>query len=98
MKFDFKFNEEKRVAVFTLKQIFKENKPILYVCHEVEDGAWQFLTGEPIEEKDIIIVALEEVIIHDPTVNELYDLPMGYYAERKFVGDKWLKSVKENNK
>jgi hypothetical protein len=92
---DFKFDEKRSVAVFTARQVFKENKPILYVCHDEEDGAWQFLPGEPVEEKDAMVVALEEVIKHDPTINELYDLPMGYYAERKFVGDKWIKKAKE---
>ena len=69
---DFKFRK-RNVAVFTLKQIFYDNIPILYVCHEEEDGAWQFLTGEPVEEKDSMIVALEEILEHDPTINELYD-------------------------
>jgi hypothetical protein len=88
---DFKFDEEKNVAVFTVKQIFKENKPILYVCHDEEDGAWQFLTGEPVEEKDSMVVALEEIIEHDPTINELFDLPMGYYAMREFIDDIWIR-------
>jgi hypothetical protein len=93
---DFKFNEKRNVAVFTVKQIFKERKPILYVCHDEEDEAWQFLPGELVEEKDAMVVTLEEVIEHDPTINELHDLPMGYYAERKFVGDKWQKKAKQN--
>ena len=95
MKFDFKFNEDKRVAVFAEKKIFKENKPILYVYHHEEDGAWEYLTGDPFEEKDIMVVSLEEVVIYDSTINELHNLPIGYYAKRKFVGDKW---VRQENK
>lgn len=85
----FRFDEAKNVAVFTVKQIF-QGKPILYVCHDDEDGAWQFLIGEPVEEKDIMVVALEEIVNHDPTLNELFNLPTGYCAIRKFVGDKWV--------
>ncbi len=87
---DFKFDEKRNVAVFTVKQIFREGKPILYVCHDEEDGAWQFLTGESVEEKDSMVVALEEIIQHDSTINELFDLPMGYYAIREFIGDVWI--------
>ena len=86
---EFKFDEKRNVAVFTVKQIFKENRQILYVTHDEEDGAWQFLPGEPVEARDVMIVCLEEVVIHDPTINELHKLPMGHYAERKFIGDKW---------
>ena len=89
--FDFKFNEERNVAVFTVKQIIRQQKPVLYVSHDEEDGAWQFLTGEPVEEKDSMIVLLEEMIAHDPTINELFDLPEGYYAIRDFVGDVWFR-------
>jgi len=35
------------------------------------------------------------VIEHDPAINELYNLPMAYYVERKFVDDKWIKKAKE---
>ena len=44
-----------------------------------------------------MVVLLEEVVVYDPTVNELYNLPIGYYAERKFVGDTWLRKTQENN-
>ena len=91
---DFKFDEERNVAVFTVRQIFNEKKPIRYVSHDKEDGAWQFLTGEPVEEKDLMIVSLEEITNHDPTLNDLYDLPMGSYAERKFIGDNWKRIIK----
>ena len=92
---DFKFHDGRNVAVFTVKQIFKENNPILYVSHDEEDRTWQFLTDETVEIKDAMIVSLEEIVVLDPTVNELYDLPMGHYAERKFIGDNWVRKTKE---
>ena len=91
---NFRFDEERNVAVFTVKQIFEKNIPILYVSHDEEDGAWQFLTGDVPEVDDMMIVALEQIVMHDPTINELFDLPMGNFAERKFVGDKWIRRSK----
>ena len=87
---DFKFFEQRSVAAFVDKRIFKENKPIVHVVHDKEDGSWQFLTGEPVTGDDIMLVALEEVVKKDPTVNELFKLAAGQYATRRSVGDEWL--------
>lgn len=90
---DFKFFEERNVACFALRQIFKEGKPILFVSHDEEDGAWQFLTGEPAELKDLMVVALEQVVKLDPTINDLFNLSLGESATRKFIGDKWVREL-----
>lgn len=90
-RLDFKFSEPRNVAAFIDKRIFHENKPILYVVHDEEDGSWQFLTGEPVSEDDVIIVALEQVVKKDVTVNELFNLSMGQYATRTSIGDKWIR-------
>jgi hypothetical protein len=87
---DFKFREEKNLAVFTTRQWIEEKKPILRVVHD-EDGDWQFLTGDQMP-KDIKIVALEQMTLRDKTLNDLFNLDYGESAERSFVGDKWLRS------
>ncbi|WP_324674952.1 DUF4262 domain-containing protein [Hymenobacter sp. GOD-10R] len=88
-KLDFKFFEERNTAVFVAQQVFKENKPILRVRHDEEDGAWQFLTDAPATTDTIMLVALEQVVKHDPTINALFDLPTGQSAFREFVGGDW---------
>jgi hypothetical protein len=87
---DFKFREEKNLAVFTTRQWIEEKKPILRVVHD-EDGDWQFLTGDQMPD-DIKIVALEQMTLRDTTLNELFNLDYGESAERSFVGDKWIRS------
>jgi len=41
---------------------------------------------------DALIVALEEVVGHDPTLRELADLPCGWFAERDTVGSPWKRA------
>lgn len=87
---DFKFREEKNLAIFTTRQWLEENKPILKVVHD-HDSDWQFLTGDQFPE-DIRLVALEEVIKRDATLNEIFNLEYGEFAERSFIGDNWARN------
>ncbi len=87
---EFKFRELKNLRTFTTRQWLEEQKPILRVVHD-DDGDWQFLTGDQIPE-DIKIVALEELVKRDDTLNEVYDLECGEEAERDFIGGKWSRN------
>lgn len=92
---EFKFNEEKNLATFTTRQWLEDFKPILRVVHD-EDGDWQFLTGDQMP-KDIKIVALEELIKRDETLNEIFDLEYNEEADRDFIGGKWTRNKMEND-
>jgi hypothetical protein len=80
-------NEPKNLTTFTTRQWLEDHKPILRVVHD-NDGDWQFLTGDQMPE-DIKIVALEELIKRDGTLNEVFDLEYGEEAEREIVGGRW---------
>jgi hypothetical protein len=90
---DFKFREARNVAIFTTKQWLEQRKPITKVVHD-NDGDWQFLTGDQMPE-DICIVALEQMAKSDPTLNEIFNLDYGEYAERNFIGDIWVRGLSE---
>ena len=92
---DFKFREEKNLAIFTTRQWLELNKPIVRVVHDT-DGDWQFLTGDQMPE-DIRLVALEEMVTRDQTLNEVFDLDYGHSAERAFIGREWVRSKMEND-
>jgi Domain of unknown function (DUF4262) len=93
---EFRFREAKNLAVFTTKQWLEFGKPILRVAHD-SDGDWQFLTGDQMPE-DIRLVALEEVIRKDLTLNEVFDLDYGQSADRAFIGDEWTNTaIQEEN-
>lgn len=87
---DFKFNEPVNLTTFTTRQWLEEDKPILHIIHD-DEGDWQFLTGDQMPE-DIKIVALEELVKRDNTLNEVFDLEYGEEAERDFIGGTWKRS------
>ncbi|MCP2025051.1 hypothetical protein L1276_000191 [Flavobacterium sp. HSC-32F16] len=91
---EFKFREPKNLTTFTTRQWLSEGKPIIRVIHD-EDGDWQFLTDDEITTENVIIVALEQLIIKDKTLNELFDLEYGEEAEREYVGDEWVRNKSE---
>ena len=86
---DFKFREERNVAVFTTRQVL-EGLPILRVIHET-DGDWQFLCDTTYELDNLKVVALEELTKRDPTINELFQLNYGWQARRIVEAAEWQK-------
>ncbi len=84
---NFKFREERNVAVFTTRQVL-EGLPILRVMHE-NDGEWQFLCDTTHEVNDLRIVALEALTKRDTTLNELFQLPYGWQARRIIQNADW---------
>ncbi|WP_250431003.1 immunity protein Imm33 domain-containing protein [Pontibacter ruber] len=87
-----KFKEPLNTAVFTTKFVIEESKPITYVMHDSDDGAWQFFSDDEFEDFESIakIVGLGEIIKMDKSILELADMPEGYYAYRESVNSKWV--------
>ncbi len=83
------FADPKNVAVITLKSITMGGSPILHVTHDADDGMWQFLDGSTVSEANASVVSLETIARIDPSVMELADLPLGWYADRSAVGEPW---------
>jgi hypothetical protein len=92
---DFKFREAKNLGIYTTRQWLDLNKPILHVSHET-DGDWQFLTGDQMPE-DIKLVALEQMIIKDRTLNDVFNLDYGEQAKREYIGGQWTRTRTEDN-
>jgi hypothetical protein len=86
-----KFQEADKTAVFTTKYVIQDKKPITYVTHEEEDGAWQFFSSDKFEnyEDVAMIVGLGEIIALDPSLLELAGMPVGHYAIRETANDNW---------
>lgn len=84
---DYKFYEPKNRCVFTTKSVL-EGKPILRAYHN-QDGDWQFHHENDPDIEDAKAVALSEIVKIDPSLNEIYYLNYGQYAERLSQKDKW---------
>jgi Domain of unknown function (DUF4262) len=91
------FPDPPNAAVFTVRQIVEEGRPILSVSHDGEDGAWQFLTGGPCALADGRVVCLAEMVRRDPSVAELAHLPLGWRAWRTAAGAPWRREAKQDD-
>lgn len=91
---EFKFREAKNLGIFTTRQWLENDEPIVRVIHE-DDGDWQFLTEE-IDFENGKLVTLEQMVLKDKTLNEIFDLEYGEEAERDFIGGKWRRNKIEN--
>ncbi|MGE3801724.1 MAG: DUF4262 domain-containing protein [Candidatus Kapaibacterium sp.] len=83
----YKYVEPPDMGVFTTRQHLEEGKAILMVLHD-EEGDWQFLTGDQLPE-DARIVSLRSLVERDDSLNDVFDLGFGEYAERDSVDEKW---------
>lgn len=83
------FNESLNTAVFTTQYVMRGNSPILFIYH-FDDGSWQFSGIEDnLTDNDYMVVALEEIINHDPSVLEVADMPEGFQAIRNNKKGEW---------
>jgi hypothetical protein len=64
---------------------------VTYVSHDVEDGAWQFPGDSMSDGGGRVLSCLYHPIDRDPSLAELADLPLGWYAERGKVGEPWVR-------
>jgi len=90
---DFKFREPTNLGIITTRQWLDLNQPILRVVHD-HDGDWQFLTGDQVL-SDGRVVALEQMVLRDATLNEVFNLEYGEAADRSKVGGRWIRSKVE---
>ena len=94
---DWPFEDPRNVATFTVRQIMQDGQPILLVCHDEEDGGWQFLPASDVSMSDALLVSLESVVALDPTVAELADLPMGWRAARAHPEAPWVRTPSQGD-
>lgn len=88
------FEDLPNVAVITSTDILNHGKPILFVSHDADDGAWQFHTGEDLSIDRAATVALARIVALDPSVKELADLPLGWIATRQTLTASWVRCIK----
>ncbi|MGF1601476.1 MAG: hypothetical protein ACFCU8_05540 [Thermosynechococcaceae cyanobacterium] len=92
---DWLFDDPPNVAVFTTRHVL-EGKGILLVTHDADDGSWQFHTGQATNEAEAKVVSLRRIVELDPSVTQLFDLPLGWAAIRPGVEAQWQRRKSSN--
>lgn len=75
-----KFIEHEDTMVLTTKSIINRKRKIVFISHDYDDGMWEFLDEDDLTEDNACIVSLGEILNIDSSVNDLYDLPLGWIA------------------
>jgi len=87
---NYKFSEPKNMACMICSHILDKKRAILYVSHDADDGMWQFLCGEENHKSDDIrVIALFEAVTLDGSINQLYEMPLGFSAIRDTKHSQW---------
>lgn len=94
--FDWKFAEPPHTPVFLSVAVQSGEEKVTYVSHDREDGAWQFLGDSMTGGKPPVISCFHHPIDRDRSLEELADLPAGWWAERAAPGEPWIRHVDES--
>lgn len=95
--FNWKFEDPPHTRVYLSETVQKKEEPVTYVSHDTSDGTWQFLGDKMADGGGPVISCLHHPIDDDRSIEELYDLPLGWYAVRDKAGEPWQRFQKEPN-
>jgi len=90
---DWPFDQPRNCAVFTLRTVMSGQEPIVRVTHDEEDHGWQFIGPSGASIKQMMIVALEEIVELDESVFQVADIPPGWCAVRESPAHPWVRAV-----
>lgn len=90
----FPFYRAKKTAMITCCHVIENQRDVLYVSHDADDGMWQFLCGGTHRQEEARVVSMKEIVHIDPTVSELADMPRGYVAERNSKDTRWVVKIR----
>ncbi len=86
---DWKFKDPPHTGVYTTRRIMNREEPILYVSHDVKDGAWQFHGASESKVESAGVICFHHLVDSDPSLKQLRDLPTGWCARRDSPEDPW---------
>ncbi|TPM39125.1 hypothetical protein [Mesorhizobium sp. B2-3-4] len=91
---EWKFADPPNVAVFSDRSIFAYGDWIASVSHMEDDGSWLFYSSDTRDwdEREIMLVGLQEVVNQDSSILELVDLPEGWHAWRSSKSSPWQRA------
>ena len=87
--FDWKFPDPPHTRVFLSKTVEAGEEAVTYASHDASDGTWQFLGDRMRDGGGPVISCFHHPIDRDPSLKELADLPLGWYAFRDTPTSPW---------
>lgn len=85
------FDQPPNCSVISIRQIADGDEPILHVSHDGDDDGWQFLGWGDACIEDGVIICFSHILEMDPSIRELANLPTGWHAWRRSVGEPWTR-------
>jgi len=92
--FSWKFTEPPHTRVYLSETVQKKEEAVTYVSHDTSDGAWQFLGDKMADGGGPVISCFHHPVDDDRSLEELHDLPLGWYAVRDKPGAPWQRFQK----
>jgi len=89
--FDWKFPDPPHTQAYLSNTVHDGTESVVYVSHDLSDGAWQFLGDSMSDGGGPVLSCLHHPIENDPSLKELADLPLGWCAERERPGEPWIR-------
>ena len=88
--YDWKFPDPPHTSSYSSKTVHQAEEAVTYVSHDA-DGDWQFLGDLMSDGGGPVVVCLHHPIDNDASLKELWDLPLGWVAERTASGEPWVR-------
>lgn len=92
--FKWKFPDNLHARAYLSEDVSSGKESVTYVSHDEDDGAWQFLGNSMSDGGGPVLTCLHHPIDDDPSLVELADLPLGWFAEREKPGEPWIRQKK----
>ena len=83
------FQQPQNWAAITMRQVLDGSEPILIVSHDADDHSWHFIGSSNPCRENRRMVCLEAMVAHDPSILQLADLPLGWWATRRSPKHPW---------
>jgi hypothetical protein len=83
-----KFPDSPHASAYVTETVDRKEETVVFVSHD-RDGDWQFLGDSMRDGGGPLLVCLHHPIDNDPSLQDLHDLPVGWYAERSVPGAPW---------
>jgi hypothetical protein len=93
--FNWKFSDPPYTRVFLSEAVHQKREAVTYVSHDTSDGAWQFLGDTMASSGSPVVSCFHHPVEDDRSLEELCDLPLGWFAVREKAGSPWQRFKKQ---